>query len=66
MQLSVIFSYRPFRKNAVSNSQYHRRETLVLNPVPQGIDDNVLEDEICKALTLTGLEVVPKDLHACH
>ena len=50
----------------MSNSQYHRRETLVLNPVSQGIDDNVLEDEIYKPLSLTGLEVVPEDLHACH
>ena len=53
-------------KNAVSNAQYHRRETLELNPVPQDIHDNVLEDTICKALSLTGQEVVPEDLHACH
>ena len=53
-------------KNAVSNAQYHRRETLELNPVSQDIHDNVLEDTICKALSLTGQEVVPEDLHACH
>ena len=28
--------------NAVSNSQYRRRETLEINPVPLGIQDNVL------------------------
>ena len=53
-------------KNAVSNAQYHRRETLELNPVPQDIHDNVLEDTICKALSLTDQEVVPEDIHACH
>ena len=53
-------------KNAVSNAQYHRRETLELNPVPQDIHDNVLEDTICKALSLIGHNVVPKHLHACH
>ena len=53
-------------KKAVSNAQYHRRGTLELNPVPQDIHDNVLEDTICKALPLTGQEVVPEDLHACH
>ena len=53
-------------KNAVTNAQYHRRETLELNPVPQDIHDSVLEDAICKALLLTGQEVVPEDLHACH
>ena len=53
-------------KNAVSNTHYHRKETLVLNPVPQDIHDNVLEDIICKALSLTGQEVVPEDLHASH
>ena len=28
--------------NAVSNSQYHRRETLEINPVPSAIQDNVI------------------------
>ena len=51
-------------KNAVSNAQYHRRETLKLNPMPQDIHNNVLEDTICKALSLTGQEAVPEDLHA--
>ena len=53
-------------KNVVSNAQYHRREALEFNPVPQDIYDNVLEDTICKALSLTGQEVVPEDLHVCH
>ena len=44
----------------------HRRETLELNSVPQDIQDNILEDTICKALSLTVQGVVPKDLHACH
>ena len=50
----------------MSNAQYHRRETLELNPVPQDIYDNVLEDTICKALPLTGQEGIPEDLHVCH
>ena len=53
-------------KNAASNAQYHRRETLELNPVPQDIHNNVLEDTIYKALLLTVQEVVVEDLHACH
>ena len=53
-------------KNAVINIQYHSRETLELNPVPQEFQGNVLEDTICKAWSLTGQEVVPEDLHACH
>ena len=40
----------------MSNAQYHRRETLELNPVPQDIHKNVLEDTICKAF--------PEHLHA--
>ena len=47
-------------KNTVSNAQYHRRETLGLQPVTQDIHNNVLEDTICKALSLTGQEVVLK------
>ena len=34
--------------------------------MPQDIHNKVLEDTICKALLLTGEEVVPKDLHVCH
>ena len=52
--------------NAASNAQYHRRETLELNPVPQDIYDNVLEDTIYKALLVTVQEALVEDLHACH
>ena len=37
-------------RNAVTNSQYSRRETIELNPVPAEIHEDVLEDIICKAL----------------
>ena len=53
-------------KNAVTNSQYSRREAIELNPVPAEIHEDVLEDSICKALSLTGVNVVPEDLQACH
>ena len=52
--------------NAVTNSPYSRRETIELNPVPAEIQEDVLEDSICKALSLTGINVVPEDLQACH
>ena len=51
---------------AVTNSQYSRRETIELDPVPAEIHEDVLEESICKALSLTGVNVVPEDLHACH
>ena len=53
-------------RNAVSNSQYSRGETIELNPVPAEIHEDALEESICKALSLTGVNVVPEDLHACH
>ena len=53
-------------RNAVTNSQYSRRKTIELNPVPVEIHEDVLEESICKALSLTGVNVVPEDLHACH
>ena len=53
-------------RNAVSNSQYHRRETLEINPVPSAIQDNVLEETVCQALSLTGINVSPDELHSCH
>ena len=53
-------------KNAVTNSQYSRREAIELNPVPAEIYEDILEDNICKALSLTGVNLVPEDLQACH
>ena len=50
----------------MTNSQYSRRETIELNPVPADITEDVLQENICKTLSLTGVNVVPNDLHACH
>ena len=37
-----------------------------MNAVPAEIYKDVLEERICRALSLTGVNVVLKDLHACH
>ena len=52
--------------NAVNNAQYHRHESIEVSPVLASITDEELEDTICKALSLTGHEVIPDDLQACH
>ena len=53
-------------RNAVSNAQYHHRESLEINPVPISIGDYVLENSVCRAFSLTSHEVKPDDLKACH
>ena len=53
-------------RNAVTNSQYHRRETIETNPVPESLGDKILEENVCKALSLTGVNVTPEQLHSCH
>ena len=53
-------------RNAVNNAQYHRRESIEISPVPASISNEKLEDNICKALSLTDHEVIPDDLQACH
>ena len=40
-------------------------ETIELNPVPAEIHDNVLEANVWKALSLTWINAVPENLHAC-
>ena len=35
-------------------------------PVPRSISDQNLEEQICKALSLTGIKIEDKNLHACH
>ena len=49
----------------MTNSQYSKRETIELNPVPADITD-VLEENVFKALSLTGVNFVPNDLHTYH
>ena len=53
-------------RNAANNAQYHCRESLEINPVPATIGDDILESSVCRALSLTGHEVKPDDLQACH
>ena len=53
-------------KNAINTAQYVRREIIEIKPVPGSISDQNLEEQVCKALSLTGIKVENKDLHACH
>ena len=53
-------------RNAVNIAQYPQQESLEINPVPASIGDDVLESSVCRALSLTGHEVKPDDLQACH
>ena len=39
---------------------------LEINPVPHSINNVDLEEKVCEALSLTGTEVKPDDLDACH
>ena len=50
----------------VNHAQYHRHESLEINSVPASIGEDVLESSVCKALALTGHEMKPDDLQACH
>ena len=53
-------------RNAVTNSQYQRRETIEINPVPESLEDEILEENGCKAFSLTDVNVTPEQLHLCH
>ena len=53
-------------RNNLNNVQYNRRETFEINPVPSDIADDVLEQSVCQALSLTGISVEPDDLQAYH
>ena len=43
------------QRNVVTNSQYSIQEEIELNPVPAEIHEDVLEESICKALSLTAV-----------
>ena len=53
-------------RNAVNNAQYHWRKSLEVILMPPEIEDNVLEETVCRAISLTENEVTPDDLQACH
>ena len=40
-------------RNNLNNAQYNRRETIETNPIPSDIADDVLEQSVCQALSLT-------------
>ena len=50
----------------VTNSQNRRRDTLEVNPVPESLENEILVENNCKALSLTGVNVTPEQLHSCH
>ena len=45
---------------------HHKLYFLTDSLVPHDIGDNVLEETVCRAISLTGHEVTPDDLHTCH
>ena len=53
-------------RNAVTNVQYHRWESVEVNPVPPSISDEGLELNICKSLSLTRHQVKANNLQSCH
>ena len=53
-------------RNAATNCQFHRREALKKKPVPEYLGDKILEENVCKALFLTHVNVTPEQLHSCH
>ena len=40
-------------RNNLSNTQYNRKETYEINLVPSDVADDVLEQSVCQALSLT-------------
>ena len=46
-------------RKAVTYSKYSRRETIELNRVPANIAEDILEENVCKASLLTGVNLNP-------
>ena len=53
-------------KNAHSTAQYVRGEITEISPVSGLISNQNFEEQVCKALPLTGIKVEDKDLHVLH
>ena len=53
-------------QSSLDNAQYLRKKMIEISPVSLEVSNNKLEGLVCKALSLTGNEVYPDDLKACH
>ena len=64
---SCFYIYSPgsFNQSAMQ-VRIRRRETIDLNPVSAEIYEDVLEESVCKVLSLRGINVFPEDFHVCH
>ena len=51
-------------RNNLNKAQYNKRESLEINSVPSDIADDVLEQSVCQAISLTGILVELDDLKA--
>ena len=51
-------------KQCWANAQYSMRECLEISGIPSSVSD--LEDVVCKAITMAGVEVSDKDFEDCH
>ena len=64
MTAEVPASFLPSLSYFIIN--LNQRVLVKINPVPASISDEELQVNICKALSLTGHEVKPDNLQACH
>ena len=62
----LLTTITQLRRNAVTNLQYSKRETTELYLVPVGITEDVLKENISKALPLTGVNIIHNDFHSYH
>ena len=53
-------------RDQLQTSQYLRKDSIELNPIPEEIEDGELETAICKALSLSGVQVDPTEIIATH
>ena len=50
-------------RNTVNNAQYYRRKLIGISSVPESFSGEELEDNVSKALPLTGHKVIPRDFN---
>ena len=50
----------------VECEQYSRRESLVISGIPETVNQNQLEQKVIDILSYIGLNIVPKEISACH
>ena len=63
---SFITKDNSSEKESSNKSLYNKREAIEIKSVPESLGIQILEENVCKEFSITGVNVTQKQLCSCH